>query len=395
VNLIRVSPDGAFVAVLEQTVTGGGPEWLTIVDRNGTVVTRSHRWASSVNDSLAWTPDGSEVWFTASEDFGRAGVHAMNRRGRERIVHRAMSAVRILDVASDGRALLANDMYRADMTLVDTRDGVERDLTWSDWSRPFALSNEGRLLAFGDGGRSNANGRTFGYIRPTDGSPAIQITDTGSANAISPDGKWVLVGGGPDAPGRRYLTLMPSGAGEAKKLDPGAVVGFSAIPNGTRWTPDGQRIVFVGNESGKRRRVFIQKIAGGPPEPLTPEGAFGSIAVSADSTHVLVKNEKGQLSTYAIAGGTPVDTAGALPGDQPLAWSGDSIWVLNLKTTPAKIFRIEPATGRRTLWRDVPYPDPAAIEDESLRVVMSADGSKFVYGYQKHLSDLYVATGLR
>jgi len=26
---------------------------------------------------------------------------------------------------------------------------------------------------------------------------------------------------------------------------------------------------------------------------------------------------------------------------------------------------------------------------------MSADGSKFVYGYQKHLSELYLAEGLR
>jgi hypothetical protein len=89
--------------------------------------------------------------------------------------------------------------------------------------------------------------------------------------------------------------------------------------------------------------------------------------------------------------------AGALPGDEPLAWSldGESIWVLQGRTPPTKIFRIELGNGRRTLWRDVPYPDPAAIVPGSLRVVMAADGSKFVYGYQKHLSELYVATGLR
>ena len=33
--------------------------------------------------------------------------------------------------------------------------------------------------------------------------------------------------------------------------------------------------------------------------------------------------------------------------------------------------------------------------NRTLRVVMSADGTKFVYGYQKHQSELYVATGLR
>ena len=62
---------------------------------------------------------------------------------------------------------------------------------------------------------------------------------------------------------------------------------------------------------------------------------------------------------------------------------------------PAKIFRIDLRSGRRTWWREVPYPDPATIEPEQLRVVMSADGSKFVYGYQKHLSELYVAEGFR
>ena len=37
----------------------------------------------------------------------------------------------------------------------------------------------------------------------------------------------------------------------------------------------------------------------------------------------------------------------------------------------------------------------AELEPGTLRVVMSADGSKFVYGYHKHLSELYVAHGLR
>ena len=93
----------------------------------------------------------------------------------------------------------------------------------------------------------------------------------------------------------------------------------------------------------------------------------------------------------------PTAVAGALPRDEPLAWSrtatrsGCSI----SDTTPAKIFRIELRSGRRSLWRDVPYPDPAAIDFMALRVVMSADGTKFVYGYQKHQSELYVATGLR
>jgi serine/threonine protein kinase len=391
-NVVRVSLDGEFLAVMEQETMGGGREWLTILDRRGDVVKQSQRWSGVVGDSIAWTPDGREVWFTAAEVPGRAAIHAMTRDGRERIVYRAMGSVRILDIASDGRALLANDSYRADMSLVDVNASGERDLTWKSWSRPFALSNDGTMLSFGDGG-SSIDGKVLGYIRPTNGAPAVLLSDAGNVGAISPDGKWVLSG----TPAGQRLRLVPTSVGEARSLDPGPIAGFSGLPNNRRWMADGQRVVFVGNESGRPRRVFIQDVAGGPPAALTPERAFGPLVVSPDSTVVIVRDPKGQLAKYPVPSGTPTVLAGALPDDEPLAWSehGESIWVLNRTTTPAKIFRIELRNGRRTLWRDVPYPDPAAIEPGTLRVVMSPDGSKFVYGYQKHLSELYLAKGLR
>ena len=327
VYVVRVSPDGSLLAIMEQQVFGGGPEWLTILDRNGTVVSQSQKWGSNVGDSLAWTPDGREVWFTASELTGRAGIHAMTRDGRERIVHRAMTSVRILDVAPDGRALLANDTFRADMSLVDVNVAGERDLTWSDWSRPLALSDDGKVLAFGDGGRSNASGKTLGYVRQTDGGAAVQISETGNPSAISPDGKWVLL----SSPSARRLTLMPTGVGQARELDAGRVEGFSGISSSKRWMPDGQRIVFVGNEAGRPRRLFIQNVAAGPPEAFTPEGVAGSLIVSPDSTMVIVRDAARRLSRYPVKGGTPTVVAGALPDDEPLAWSkdGESIWVLS------------------------------------------------------------------
>jgi len=394
VFLVRFSPDGTRLAVMEQERLGGGLEWLSILDRKGKVLSRSRKWASNVLDSLAWTPDGREVWFTAAAVAGHGAIHAMTPDGRERIIHRAMGSVRILDIAPDGRALLANDFFRADMSLVDTAVPGERDLTWKDWSRPMALSNDGRIVAFGDLGRTGIDGANSSYVRNTDGSFAVKLSDAGSAKALSPDGAWVLTSA-PTAEPR--LSLVPTGAGEPRTLDRGRVEEFNAMMNGSRFMPDGQRIVFVGKEAGRPRRVFIQKVAGGPPEPLSPEGAFGALVVSHDSRHLIVRDPRGQLTNYSVAGGAPTVVAGALPNDQPLAWSpdGESIWVLNRQPFPAKIFRIELRTGRRVWWRDVPYPDPAAIEPESLRVVMSADGSKFVYGYQKHLSELYVAEGFR
>jgi Tol biopolymer transport system component len=386
---VRVSPDGAFVAVAEQEVFGGGPEWLTILDRNGTVVRQSTKRGTTSDSPLAWTADGREVWFTASEEGGRTAVHAMTVDGRERIVHRTLGSVRIHDLARDGRALLTNDSHRADMSLVDLNLPGERDLTWKDFSRPFALSDDGTMVAFGFGARTGPDGMVRSYFRATDGSPAVLLSEAGNASAFSPDRKWVVTG----FPGGKYLTVVPTGVGEPRVLDAGHVV---RLQSQRRWMPDGQRIVFVGGEAGRPNRLFIQSIAGGLPTALTPEGAAGPFVISHDSGFVIV-SQKRQLSKFPVAGGTPTVVAGALPGDEPLAWSpdGETIWVLVGQTPPAKIFRIELRDGRRSLWREVPYPDPATIEFEQLRVVMSADGSKFVYGYQSHLSELFVATGLR
>jgi Tol biopolymer transport system component len=255
------------------------------------------------------------------------------------------------------------------------------------------MSDDGKTLAFGDGGRKSGDGKVFGYIRQTDGSPAVLLSEAGNPLAFSPDGQWVLT----MAPGAAQMTLVPTRAGDSRLLDAGRIVRFNGLTSGTRWLADGRTIVFIANEADRPRRVFIQRLGGGPPEALSPEGVDGPLVVSPDSTVVVARDPQGQLSKYPVKGGTSTVLAGAVRGDQPLAWSadGEAIWVLSRATPPARIFRIELRTGRRVLWREVPYSDPAAIEFDQLRVVMSADGSKFVYSYQTHLSQIYLAKGLR
>jgi serine/threonine protein kinase len=388
-NRLRVSPDGALVAVLEQTASGGGDVWLSILDRTGQVVSRSQNWRATPLDSLAWTADGHEVWFTAADDTKlRSSIHALSVDGKERVVHRTMGSVRVADIARDGRALLIHDAHRSEMNLVDAKTPGERDLTWRNWSRPRFLSGDGQTLLFVEGATGFDSGA---YMRRTDGSPAV-LLGKGDPIALSPDGRWALVGG----PGFPRLILVPTGAGSARQLEPGNVTARSTFAS---WLNDGQRLMFVGSEAGRPRRVFIQNVAGNAaPEPATPEGVLGPIAVSPDSKLVVAFDQKSQLlHKYPIDRGAPAVLEGAIKGDQVLTWSADgaSVWVLNRGQVPAQIFRIDVASGRRTHWRDAPYPDPEATEVETLRLYLSADGSKFVYGYQTHLSELYVATGLK
>jgi Tol biopolymer transport system component len=386
----RVSPDGQLVAIAQQEVVGGGVEWLTIVDRRGNVRSRSQKRRVLAQDGVAWMPDGGEVWFAASDAGANYAIHAMSPDGRERVVHRTVGAVRIQDIAADGRALIVRDVNRFEMSVVDTQTHAERDLTWFDRSRPSGLSRDGHHLIFYEAG-GGANGETIAYIRRSDESPAVQLGE-GRPIAVSPDAKWVLLTTRPSSP---YLTLLPTGTGEMRTLEPGRVARFTPQAD---WTPDGQRIVFVGNEAGRPLRVFVQRVTGGEPKAVTPEGTRNfTPVVSPDSTMIVGGDSNGTLWKYPLDAGTPLAINGPIPGDVPVAWSADgrSVWVLNRAQTPAQIFRIDLTSGRRSLWHGVPYSDPASTEVESLRVYMSADGRTCVYGYQKHLSDLFIAEGLR
>jgi hypothetical protein len=140
-------------------------------------------------------------------------------------------------------------------------------------------------------------------------------------------------------------------------------------------------------------------VSGGDPAPVTPEGVrVVPPIVSPDSSAILGADAERRLVKYRLDGrAPPAALDGTLPGDVPLAWSPDdtSVWVLVRRETPAKIFRIDLRTGRRTLWYEVPLSDPASSPLDTLLLQMAADGRTFVYAYDKHLSDLYVAYGLK
>jgi hypothetical protein len=52
------------------------------------------------------------------------------------------------------------------------------------------------------------------------------------------------------------------------------------------------------------------------------------------------------------------------------------------------------ASGKRTLWKTMEPADAAGI-DTIGRVLVSADGKSYVYGYNRTLSDLYLVLGLK
>ena len=178
-----------------------------------------------------------------------------------------------------------------------------------------------------DDGKADArNGRRRGrraqllLLRPkTDGSAPVWLGE-GDGQALSPDGRFALA---VLVHTRRSSSIVaPTGAGETRTLEPGAIVGIRGRSGTTRAGASFSR------ESTSRivERFYVQDVAGGPPRAVTEEGvtlARIGRPVSPDGRQVVAVGPDGVPALYPLAGGQPV----ALPGlgelDVPICWTTD------------------------------------------------------------------------
>jgi hypothetical protein len=99
---------------------------------------------------------------------------------------------------------------------------------------------------------------------------------------------------------------------------------------------------------------------------------------------------------YPIPAGEALPIKGLEDGEVPLSWTADSmsLYIYRPSDLPAKVYRLNIATGQRTLWKQLMPPDPAGVELVG-PILPSADGKAYVYGYRRMLSDLYLVDGLK
>ena len=263
------------------------------------------------------------------------------------------------------------------------------------WTIPIGeLSPDGKTLLFdeeGGGGSlaySKSGGYTYGvYIRKTDGSPAVLLGE-GNALALSPDGKWAIT---ETQVSPAQLKLLPTGAGQSKDLTHDSI-----NHNWAHWFPDGKRILFSGNEPDRGEKLYVadwaRAKAGGH-----SEGVNGNtFAISPDSQLVAAigPDQRGYL--YPINGGEPRPIAGLNAGERPITWASDGkyLYVYQPGELPARVFRIEVQSGRRTFWKELMPIDPAGVENIG-PILMTADANTCVFGYHRMLADLYLVEGLK
>ncbi len=384
---VRVSPRGDLVAFLDHPRRDSARGILTVVDRAGKTRVLTSEWARL--RPILWSPTGEEVFFS------RWG-------GRETRGARLTGGTRgapwipgLDDVSREGRFLdtgtALENLRRVVLAHVPVAPG-ERNLSWLVSSTSADLSHDGQqLLLFenrSDPDQADAEALTT-FLRKTDGSDAKRLGE-GRALALSPDAKWAIVRHPTDV----RLVLLPTGAGEPRSLPGGD---FLRIRVAT-FFPDGQRILFVGEDKREVARPYIQDIEGGSPKPFGDEGLWATL-VSPDGRRVAGTTPDGKLWIYPIDGGVrPQRIADILPGDTLVQWGADgkTIYLRGAEEQPLTLYRLDLATGRRERWKELAPPDPTGFQGYATgpgTVRVTPDGRYYAYTYLTDSSRLVLGEG--
>jgi DNA-binding winged helix-turn-helix (wHTH) protein len=399
---LRVSPRGDRLAFIEHTSGGNfegfapGPGHLVVIDRRGQKLVVSSEWTSI--GGLAWSPDGNEVWFTATKTSFASALHAISLAGRERLVAQMAETFYLHDISRDGRVLVAQGRVSAEARGRIAPDAAERDYSWLDGTTRARFSPDGRFFIFTEALEGGGPVRRA-YLRRTDGAPAVWLGN-GTALDVSPDGKSVAcLSHGPP----HELRLVPAGAGEPRTLRRGMIDqrGYSQA----LFLPDGKRLVGVGSAGGWKR-LFVQELPDGEPRLFAPVGVLIATTISPDGRFVAAHPiGADRFALYPIDGGEPHAIPGLAIGDMPLRFSTDgaALFVSEAMETRArlKVVRLDLATGRKSAWLDLEPADPAAfiVSDPqgfvARNIDITPDGRSYLYSYSRVVSDLYIVDGLR
>jgi eukaryotic-like serine/threonine-protein kinase len=382
----RVSHGGNEVAYIDHPARGDDGGSVALVDRSGKRRSLSESFETA--QGLAWSPDGREVWFTAAKSGSNRALYAVTLSGGQRLLTRVPGTLTLHDVSSGGRVVMTRDINRQEVLGRSAGDQKERDLSWLDWTNVSGISADGKTLLFSEAGEGGGAGYSV-YIRGTDGSPAVRLGE-GSSQALSPDGKYALAI--TKVASEPQVVVYPTGAGETRTLPREGLLTQAA-----HWLPNGKQILLTASEAGRGSRLYLWDLSGGKPRAISPEG-YRSFprAVSPDGKLVAARGPDQRPYLYPVAGGEPSPVPGLTSEDNPTGWSDDGrfLYVYRRRELPAKVNRLEVATGRKELWRELMPFDTAGVVSITPPEI-TPDGRSYAYSYVRTLSDLYLVEGLK
>jgi eukaryotic-like serine/threonine-protein kinase len=380
----KISPDGKSVAFADHENPDGDDEGsVAIVGADEQEKKLSSGWSSL--EGILWSPDGNEVWFSASNSGSSDNLRGVTRSGKLRTIANVPGGMWLED-EQNGRVLIVTNQERLKIRGMGPGAKEEVELGWLGWSYFRDISRDGTKILFeeqADGGGPNYTV----FLRNTDGSPPVRMGE-GTGRAISPDGKWAIT-----QPLRsNELILVPTGAGTSRRLTHDKI-NYGVV----RFLPDGQHLLASGIEPGHGARDYLIDVGTGHSKPLTPEGMFGVVPSSDGLTTAVIKDGSWGIWRLNESGNGFRPVPNLNTNYQVSGWStdGQSLLVYPANATKtAKVYRVNIYTGKMEFWKEF----GASLEKDAVfvaRPTFSADGRAYSYIYNQVLSQSYVVKGLK
>ena len=385
----KISPDGKWIAFADHENPDGDDEGsVAVIGADGTEKEKklSSGWTSL--EGILWSPAGDEIWFTSTNTGSASNPRAVTLSGKLRTITNVPGGMWVEDLRN-GTVLMVANHTRLGIRGMAPGGKEEHELGWFGWSELRDISLDGRKIVFDEEGEGGGPNYTV-FLRDTDGSPPARIGE-GDSMAISSDGKWVIT---KPAKGGQ-LSLVPTGAGEARQLTHDAV-SYSVV----RFLPDGKRLLASGIEVGHGGRDYLIELSSGDSKPITPEGTAGTV-VSPDGKSVAVRGPDGKRGIWPLEGGGFHPIPGIESNLTIIGWTADggSVYVVPsrrvgqaLKSVP--VSRVNIQTGKMEPWKTFGEETGAGVSTV-VAPHLSSDGNAYAYLYVRVLSEAYVVQGLK
>jgi eukaryotic-like serine/threonine-protein kinase len=379
---VRISPDGTRIAFIDHPLLPDDTGAVALADPRGGVRRLTPNYATG--RSLCWTPDGKEVWYTASLEGENPGIYAVTTAGRIRTVLRSPTELVIEDISASGRVLLESVRFQIELGLKRSSEKGTRDLETSvDLG---ALSPDGEWVVF-----NLYQGSDYKvFLQNTNGAAAVGLGD-GYGAGITSDGRIV-------AALRRAephkLYLYPTGTGDQRVIDLGELTAaYGTNENDVTFSRDARWAAFSAFDTKHEVRDYLLDMQDGKFQPITPPGSKAG-KLSPDGTRIVTLDIAAQKHVLVDVASSKVSDIGGLEKqDEVLGWNADGrmlvVWNQEL---PARISLVDVASGKRQLVQTV---EPrATLGSMYARMVASADGKTAVYRHRRGLYAIYIADGL-
>ncbi len=376
IDRIEISPDANFIAfVLHPSFAINGH--VLIVDLQGKVINDSGEYYPT---GISWMQGTNEVWFTSAplEGGGGSEMHALDVHGSKRQLGTFTSAV-LKDISVDGRML---------MDFVDTRvianaqrlsQPGEKSLTWLDNSEVEDISSDGtKVLIHERGDGSDSPSGTI-YVANMDGSAGTRLAP-GAAIEFSPDEKFVLGERGSD------IILVPTGTGTVKTFKASDKTELTSYG----FFPDNKHLL-ISSRTGTGLPEFYSMDLSGNKLRLPIEALEDRLLISPDGDSMLIMSGDEAYQIYSLSNGKSVPFNGIESGELPIRWSRDakSIFVRTLFSIPAKVYKVEVSSGKRSLFKEITVSDPAGFVAFT-SIIISDDEQAYAYSYRRGLGALFL-----